>query len=86
MLTGWVALHELGNFREAISAKGSIQSIRHCGLRGIRARTGDEDALHLTVALKSGHHDFALMLMLCPVNHRSPVQSSRASGEGTGAG
>lgn len=47
VLTGWMGLYTLCKLRKAILVKGSIQSIQHCGLRGIRSRTGNEDVLHL---------------------------------------
>ena len=83
MLAGWVVLCALGKLREAILVKASVQSIQHCGLRGIRARTGDKDAFaSMTVMLIWGHCDFDLMLILCSVKHISPVRSTRARGEG----
>lgn len=30
VLAGWVVLYALGKLREAISVKGSVQSIQHC--------------------------------------------------------
>lgn len=42
-----MGLYALGKLREAVSEKGNVQSIQHCGLREVRAGTGDEDALFL---------------------------------------
>lgn len=62
VLTGCMVLYALGKLREATSVKGSIQSIQHCGLRRIKARTGDEDALRLWQSCSKGA---IVILFLC---------------------